>query len=44
LAVTPVFQRFWCGGVVAVGVDDERFLLAHGVYLVGFLKWNLNKF
>ena len=30
LAVTPVFQRFRGGGVVAVAVDDEGFLLAHG--------------
>ena len=32
LAVAPVFQRLGGGGVVAVAVDDEGFLLAHGVF------------
>ena len=36
LAIPPVFQRFWGGGVVAVAVDDEGFLLAHGC-LSGFI-------
>jgi hypothetical protein len=30
LAIAPVFQRLGRGGVVAVAVDDEGFLLAHG--------------
>jgi hypothetical protein len=30
LAVAPVFQRLGRGGVVAVAIDDEGFLLAHG--------------
>ena len=30
LAIPPVFQRLGCSGVVAVAVDDEGFLLAHG--------------
>ena len=37
LAIPPVFQRFRGGGVVAVAVDDQRVLLAHGCLSVGYL-------
>ena len=42
LAIPPIFQRLGCGGVVAVAVDDEGFLLAHGCLLVDFLGLNVN--
>ena len=39
LAIPPVFQRFRGGGVVAVAVDDEGFLLAHGCKLVRWWRF-----